>query len=92
LNYIKDVFLCLFIPTWTKSGLFTSNIEPYIFFLKSILCFGLSNSVWSLRRVAETSQFVQMRKIMQTQSGTIRDLRRRLEKYEPDSVKEDNDR
>jgi len=44
------------------------------------------------RRVAETSQFVQMRKIMQTQSGTIRDLRRRLEKYEPDSVKEDDER
>jgi hypothetical protein len=42
--------------------------------------------------VAETSQFVQMRKIMQTQSGTIRDLRRRLEKYEPDSVKEDDER
>ncbi len=42
------------------------------------------------KRVNETSQFVQMRKLMQNQSATIRDLRRRLERYEPDSVKEDD--
>lgn len=42
------------------------------------------------RRISETSQFQQMRKLMQSQSAKIRDLRRRLEKYEPDSVKEDD--
>jgi leucine zipper transcription factor-like protein 1 len=42
------------------------------------------------KRVNETSQFVQMRRLMQNQSATIRDLRRRLERYEPDSVKEDD--
>jgi leucine zipper transcription factor-like protein 1 len=44
------------------------------------------------KRVNETSQFVQMKKLMQNQSATIRDLRRRLERYEPDSVKEDDGR
>jgi chromosome segregation ATPase len=42
------------------------------------------------KRIAETSQFQQMRKLMQSQSAKIRDLRRRLERYEPDSVKEDD--
>ena len=42
------------------------------------------------KRISETSQFVQMRKLMQSQSAKIRDLRKRLEKYEPDSVKEDD--
>ena len=44
----------------------------------------------SNKRISETSQFVQMRKLMQSQSAKIRDLRRRLERYEPDSVKEDD--
>ena len=42
------------------------------------------------KRIAETSQFQQMRKLMQSQSAKLRDLRKRLEKYEPDSVKEDD--
>lgn len=42
------------------------------------------------KRIAETSQFQQMRKLMQSQSAKIRDLRKRLERYEPDSVKEDD--
>ena len=42
------------------------------------------------KRINETSQFQQMRKLMQSQSAKIRDLRRRLERYEPDSVKEDD--
>ncbi len=41
------------------------------------------------KRVSETTQFQQMRKMMQSQAAKIRDLRRRLEKYEPDAVKED---
>lgn len=36
------------------------------------------------KRVAETTQFQQMRKMMQSQNAKIRDLRRRLERYEPD--------
>lgn len=43
------------------------------------------------KRVADTTQFQQMRKMMQSQAAKIRDLRRRLEKYEPDAVKEDDD-
>lgn len=43
------------------------------------------------KRVAETSQFQQMRKMMQSQSAKIRDLRKRLQKYEPDACKEDDD-
>lgn len=43
------------------------------------------------RRVADTPQFQQMRRMMQSQSQKLRDLRRRLEKYEPDAVKEDDD-
>ena len=35
------------------------------------------------KRVKETTQFQQMRKMMQTQSANIRDLRTRLAKYEP---------
>jgi predicted RNase H-like nuclease (RuvC/YqgF family) len=42
------------------------------------------------KRVSETTQFQQMRKMMQTQSGQIRDLRRRLQKYEPDDCKMDD--
>lgn len=42
------------------------------------------------KRVAETTQFQQMKRMMQSQSATIRDLRRRLQRYEPDSVKEDD--
>jgi FtsZ-binding cell division protein ZapB len=43
------------------------------------------------KRVSETSQFQQMRKLMQNQSTKLRDLRRRLERYEPDAAKEDDD-
>lgn len=43
------------------------------------------------RRVADTPQFKQMRQLMQTQSTNIRDLRRRLEKYEPDSFTGDDE-
>lgn len=43
------------------------------------------------KRVAETAQFQQMRKIMQQQSAKIRDLRKRLQKYEPEAVKEDDE-
>ena len=42
------------------------------------------------KRVMDTAQFRQMKQLMQTQSGNIRDLRRRLEKYEPDSVDDDD--
>lgn len=38
------------------------------------------------KRVSETAQFQQMRKMMQSQSSKIRDLRRRLERYEPDAA------
>ena len=43
------------------------------------------------KRVSETSQFQQMKKLMQTQSSKIRDLKRRLERYEPDNTKEEDD-
>jgi predicted transcriptional regulator len=43
------------------------------------------------KRVSDTAQFQQMKKMMQTQSSKIRELRRRLERYEPDSIKEDDD-
>lgn len=45
------------------------------------------------KRVSETSQFQQMRKLMQSQSTKIRDLRKRLEKYEPnrDDEEEEDD-
>ncbi len=43
------------------------------------------------KRVAETSQFQQMRKMMQAQSSKIRELRKRLQKYEPDACKEEDD-
>lgn len=42
-------------------------------------------------RVSETPQFIQMRKMMQSQNTKLRDLRRRLDKYEPDDSKEDDD-
>lgn len=43
------------------------------------------------KRVSETAQFQQMRKLMQSQSGKIRTLRQRLERYEPDACKEEDD-
>lgn len=43
------------------------------------------------KRVAETSQFQQMKKLMQSQSNKIRELRRRLQQYEPDTGKEEDD-
>ena len=43
------------------------------------------------RRISDTSQFKQMKQLMQSQSGKIRELRRRLERYEPDNMKEDDD-
>ena len=43
------------------------------------------------RRISDTSQYKQMRQMMQSQSGKIRDLRRRLERYEPDTMKEDDE-
>lgn len=43
------------------------------------------------KRVADTTQFQQMRRMMQTQSAKIRDLRKRLQQYEPEAVKEDDD-
>jgi hypothetical protein len=43
------------------------------------------------RRVSDTTQFQQMRRMMQSQSVKIRDLRRRLQVYEPDICKEDDD-
>lgn len=42
------------------------------------------------KRVSETSQFQQMRAMMQSQNNKIRDLRRRLDRYEPDTVKEED--
>ena len=36
------------------------------------------------RRVRDTNQFKQMKKLMQTQAQNIKDLRRRLQQYEPD--------
>lgn len=42
------------------------------------------------KRVSDTAQFQQMRKMMQNQSSKLRDLRRRLERYEPDACKEDD--
>lgn len=43
------------------------------------------------KRVSETAQFQQMRKLMQSQASKIRDLRKKLQKYEPDACKEDDD-
>eukprot|EP01034_Spumella_vulgaris_P021674 gene21674-27715_t len=43
------------------------------------------------KRVAETSQFQQMRKLMQSQNTKIRDLRQRLDKYEPDAKDDEGD-
>ena len=43
------------------------------------------------KRVSETSQFQQMRKLMQSQSTKIRDLRKRLEKYEPNRDDEEEE-
>ncbi len=43
------------------------------------------------KRVSDTAQFQQMRKMMQSQSTKLRDLRRRLERYEPDACKEDDE-
>ena len=43
------------------------------------------------KRVSETKQFQEMRKLMQSQSKKMTDLRRRLERYEPEACKEDDD-
>jgi hypothetical protein len=43
------------------------------------------------KRVADTTQFQSMRKIMQSQAAKIRELRQRLSNYEPEAVKEDDD-
>lgn len=42
------------------------------------------------KRVSDTIQFQQMKKLMQNQSSKIRDLRIRLNQYEPDNSKEDD--
>jgi predicted nucleic acid-binding Zn-ribbon protein len=41
----------------------------------------------SERRVSDTVQFQQMKKLMQSQSQNIADLRRRLARWEPDDAK-----
>lgn len=45
------------------------------------------------KRVSDTKQFQEMRKMMQSQSRKMTELRRRLERYEPDAtdMKEDDD-
>ena len=43
------------------------------------------------KRVNETAQFQQMKKLMQSQSAKIKDLRRRLQRYEPDDCKGEDD-
>ena len=43
------------------------------------------------KRVASTSQFQQMKKIMQSQAKKIAKMRKKLEKYEPDVVDEEED-
>jgi type I site-specific restriction endonuclease len=45
----------------------------------------------SSRRVSETSQFKQMKAMMQTQSKKMVELRRRLNQYEPEDSKNDDD-
>jgi chromosome segregation ATPase len=42
------------------------------------------------RKVQDTAQFRQMKALMQTQAGKIRDLRYRLQRYEPDDAKDDD--
>lgn len=43
------------------------------------------------KRIMDTTQFQTMKKMMQKQSAQIRDLRRRLQQYEPDNTKTDDD-
>lgn len=45
------------------------------------------------KRVAETTQFQQMKKLMQNQAARIRELQARLNRYEPedDEVRDDDD-
>jgi hypothetical protein len=43
------------------------------------------------KRISDAPQFKQMKQIMQKQSTTIRDLRIRLQRYEPDACKEEDD-
>lgn len=45
----------------------------------------------SNRKLSESTQFQQMRKMMQSQASKIRDLKRRLERYEPDAAMEEDD-
>ncbi len=41
------------------------------------------------KRVMDTAQFQQMRKVMQSQAKHIRDLKARLNRYEPDDTAEE---
>jgi hypothetical protein len=41
------------------------------------------------KKVTETAQFVQMKKVMQSQAKHIRDLKSRLQRYEPDDTAEE---
>ena len=41
------------------------------------------------KKVTETAQFIQMRKVMQSQAKHIRDLKSRLQRYEPDDTAEE---
>lgn len=43
------------------------------------------------KRVRDTNQFLTMKKLMQSQAANIRDLKRRLEQYEPDDVADSKD-
>jgi uncharacterized protein YhaN len=45
----------------------------------------------SAKKLSESTQFVQMKKLMQEQSRKITDLRRRLARYEPDDAKLEDD-
>lgn len=42
------------------------------------------------KKVQDTTQFRQMREMMQSQSTKLRDLRKRLQRYEPDDAKDDD--
>lgn len=43
------------------------------------------------KKVSDSTQFIQMKKLMQSQSMKLRELRRRLQQYEPDNGKEEDD-
>ena len=44
-----------------------------------------------IRRVSESPQFRQMQTVMRNQSTKLRDLRERLNRYEPENMKEQED-